>query len=324
MSKEDILYYSRQDVIGPLDPWFEHKVDDLVDRHIFPNFNEIQDTGFKLEQELKNYKKTYNIKTAIVGLSGGVDSALTAAMFKNAGWDVHAVLLPIHQNPEETKRALETADALKIKHIQIDLTKTFDKLIKDFKEFDDDIQDKKNKIRSGNLRVRLRMMTLYNLASKYHGLVASTDNFSELAAGFWTLHGDVGDLAPIQSLSKSWEVPRLADNCGIPRSTVFATPTDGLGISKGDEDQFGFSYLEFDSVLLTLCHSGQTFKDLSDIHQYLNTEDRLYDKVNTILARIKNSTFKRQNPCNLKHPALVDRYEGLFALDNCLKTTKIV
>jgi nicotinamide-nucleotide amidase len=161
------------------------------------------------------------------------------------------------------------------------------------------------------------MMTVYNEASARKGLVGSTDNFSELAAGFWTLHGDVGDVAPIQSLSKSWEVPKLAEVYKVPASTVFAKPTDGLGISDGDEAQFGFSYLEFDIVLLKLCRLiGSPTRQ--KMIEYLELPDSDLPVVNKILDRIKGSTFKRQNPYNLEHPLQQDRYAGLRTLDRNL------
>lgn len=320
MLKSDILYYSRQDSLGNLDPYFEKLLDDLIDREIYPNVNVLQQTGTEIEKELQNYKKLHNLDTVVIGLSGGVDSALTAAIFKNAGWNVKPVLLPIHQNPVETERALQTAKTLGLESEVIDLTHTFDRLIRDVKAYDKNIE--KDRIRSGNIRVRLRMMTLYNLASKYRGLVASTDNFSELAAGFWTLHGDVGDLAPIQSLCKSWEVPKLAEYYGIPDNTVMAKPTDGLGISAGDEDQFGFSYLEFDLILLTLC-SGLHPYTLANITSQLAIPKHLEPKVNAILKRIKNSVYKRTNPCNIKHPYQTTRFSGLADLDNCLLTSAL-
>jgi len=315
MLKSDVLYYSRQDSLGNLDPYFEKLLDDLIDKEIYPNVNVLQQTGTEIEKELQNYRKLHTLDTAVIGLSGGVDSALTAAIFKNAGWNVKPVLLPIHQNPVETERALQTAKALGLESEVIDLTHTFDRILKDVKTYDTNID--KDRIRSGNIRVRLRMMTLYNLASKYRGLVASTDNFSELAAGFWTLHGDVGDLAPIQSLCKSWEVPKLAEYYGVPNNTVMAKPTDGLGISAGDEDQFGFSYLELDLVLLTLCSGLQPYT-FENIFYNLNVPAHLESKVHAILKRIKNSAFKRNNPCNIKHPYQTNRFSGLGDLDSCL------
>ena len=249
-------------------------------------------------------------------MSGGVDSALTAAMFQAAGWQVKGLVLPIHQNARETKRGIEACNVLGIDWQQIDLSDVYDNLLAAFAEHDDSINNKNQALRRGNLRVRLRMMTIYNHASKLKGLVASTDNFSELAAGFWTLHGDVGDLAPIQSLNKSWEVPKLAEIYNVPVSTVFATPTDGLGISAGDEDQFGFSYLEFDIVLLSaiqriVLNREKLVTDLAVPKQDL-------DRVNRCLDRVKNSAFKRKNPYNILHPAQDNRYPGLAEIDLAL------
>jgi NAD+ synthetase len=153
----------------------------------------------------------------------------------------------------------------------------------------------------------LRMMALYNLASNNGGIVASTDNFSELAAGFWTLHGDVGDVAPIQSLTKSWEVPLVAEELGVPSSIINAVPTDGLGISESDEDQLGVSYLEFDVAVL-----GLTTKLLSNTEEMTTTDKR---KMQIIQNRLLSSAYKRKNPYNLVHPYFTDRFEQLELID---------
>jgi nicotinamide-nucleotide amidase len=209
---------------------------------------------------------------------------------------------------------------LGIAHKHIDLTSTYDTLLASVKSHDYKIVSDSEALRRGNLRVRLRMMTVYNEASAIKGLVGSTDNFSELAAGFWTLHGDVGDLAPIQSLNKSWEVPKLAEMYGVTDDTVFAKPTDGLGISDGDEAQFGFSYLEFDIVLMKLCQNiNATTRE--EILDYLDPATEDIETVSKILNRIKGSTFKRQNPYNLEHPLQSNRYIGLKSIDKSLWNT---
>lgn len=315
--KQEIMRYSRQENMQPLSHWFENTLDDLITDGSYSDLNTLEDTGQKLTSGLIAYAKKYNIHNVALGMSGGVDSALTAALFKSAGWAVTGVTMPIHQNPEETERGIEACKALGIKHVHVDLTKPYDDLLDSVRAWDNDIDDAGHIIRRANLRVRLRMMTVYNVASSIKGLVGSTDNFSELAAGFWTLHGDVGDLAPIQSLNKSWEVPKLAEVYGVPASTVFATPTDGLGISKGDEDQFGFSYLEFDIVLMKLCQLAEG-RDRAGLLEYLAPPAGDLDKVNRILDRIKGSTFKRSNPYNLEHPQQTNRYIGLRAVDNSL------
>lgn len=316
--KEEILRYSRQEKMQPLTNWFNSVLDELIAEGTYPDVNALEDIGYKIVQGLKKYAKTYNINTAVIGMSGGVDSALTAALFKTADWHVLGVTMPIHQRQEETDRGIEACKALGINHKHIDLTDQFEQLMEHVSTYDPTLIDPENAIRRGNLRVRSRMITLYNLASLHKGLVASTDNFSELAAGFWTLHGDVGDLAPIQSLIKSWEVPKLAELYSVPDSTVFATPTDGLGISSGDEDQFGFSYLEFDTVIMKLCQADRELSNRQTMLDYLQVPDIDLPRVNKILDRIQLSSFKRQNPYNLPHPLQNNRYLGLQNVDKTL------
>lgn len=313
---QEILRYSRQDHGISLSNWFENQLDSLIDRGIFLDLNALEDSGQKIISALIDYSKKYKINSVVLGMSGGVDSALTAALFKAAGWQVTGLVLPIHQNPEETARGLEACEQLGIEYKIVDLTDTYEALLKSFIKHDKTLKDEKENLRRGNLRVRLRMMTVYNEAARQRGLVGSTDNFSELAAGFWTLHGDVGDLAPIQSLVKSWEVPRLAEIYGVPSATVFATPTDGLGISKGDEDQFGFSYLEFDIVLLTAIQRIVITREKLLIDLDVPQQDLA--RVNQILDRIKMSAFKRKNPYNIVHPLQDNRYPGLAEIDFAL------
>lgn len=315
--KQQILTYSRQETMTPLSAWFDSKLELLIDQGHYADLNTLEDTGQKLVQGLKDYSQKYNINNVAIGMSGGVDSALTAALFKQAGWTVTGVTMPIHQNPAETARGIETCKTLKLNHVHVDLTKPYDDLVKSISTWDPAINEAGHIIRRANLRVRLRMMTVYNVAASLRGLVGSTDNFSELAAGFWTLHGDVGDLAPIQSLSKSWEVPKLAEIYSVPASTVFAKPTDGLGISDGDEAQFGFSYLEFDIVLLMLCLNRE-IKTRQQALEYLLPGTADIAKVNRILDRIAGSTFKRTNPFNLPHPQDAERYIGLQNIDTAL------
>jgi nicotinamide-nucleotide amidase len=315
--KDQILQYSRQDTMQPLTPWFDAQLEDLVERNIYVDINSLDDIGRKLILGLRDYKAKYNINTVALGMSGGVDSALTAALFKSAGWNVVGVTMPIHQKKSETERGIEACRALGLEHKHVDLTASYDALLKSVAQHDPKIMNADQALRRGNLRVRLRMMTIYNEASARGGLVGSTDNFSELAAGFWTLHGDVGDLAPIQSLNKSWEVPKLAEVYGVPASTVFATPTDGLGISNGDEDQFGFSYLEFDIILMSIC-SKMSFVTTDQLLENLEVPDSESDRVSKILNRIRMSSFKRRNPFNLTHPLQPERYDGLATTDKAL------
>lgn len=321
--KEEIMAFSRQAKIAPLTPAFDTTLDQLITERVYLDEENLKFVGKLVVESLRDYRVRSGLETVVIGMSGGVDSALTAALFKAADWQVIGVTMPIHQKPEETQRGIAACQSLGIEHRHVDLTQTYDDLLANVRGYDADIDDAEHAVRRGNLRVRLRMLTVYNIASSVHGLVGSTDNFSELAAGFWTLHGDVGDLAPIQSLNKSWEVPKLAMMYGVPEDTVFATPTDGLGFSESDEAQFGFSYLEFDIVLhkcikLMIEDTSLTAEDLvNKVFPGINHHMDLL-KVVKIITRIKNSAFKRKNPYNILHPMQPDRTAGLDVLDGKL------
>lgn len=288
---------SRQENIGKLSPWFNHRLDDLIQTNYFISPNKILETIDKIVQELQAYSRINNINTVVIGMSGGVDSALTATLFKRASWNVFGVPLPINQNQEETDRALETIHSLKIDGSVIDLSSAYEDILRATSKYDKGIyfDNHQAKIRRGNLRARLRMMTLYNIASSVGGLVASTDNFSELMAGFWTLHGDVGDLAPIQMLNKSWEVPMMSRLIGVDESTWKATPTDGLGISAGDEAQLGCTYLEWDIMVETI----RSYRYINTIKETMQNDPHALNVLYTVTSRINKTRFKRNNPFNV-------------------------
>ena len=285
----------------------------LMEKEVYAdNIVELRDG---LVSDLKDYKQEYDIETVVIGMSGGIDSALTASLFRDAGYRVIGVTLPIEQHPDETMRGVEACEKLGIEHFQVDLTEQFKSMCESLSHLDarlsefEDESEKDTKIRRGNIRARLRMVTLYNLASLHKGFVASTDNFSELAAGFWTLHGDVGDVAPIQSLTKSWEVPAMAELQGVPEAIILAKPTDGLGVANGDEDQFGCSYLEFDIGLLSRCYGLDS----------LSNSERMKEVYNIVDSRVGSTTYKRINPSNLNHPTQPNRYDLLDNFDKKIR-----
>ena len=317
--KNVILEYNRKPQLSPA---FDKLLDGYIKDGKYMSIEKLQVLRNDIIQQLVSYANTYKISNVCVGISGGIDSALTASLFRDAGYHVIGVTMPINQIEEETDRGIETCQALGIDHRHIDLTEAYEQVIKQEFKLDAGLINKSvdSRIRKGNIRARLRMITLYNLAGASQGFVASTDNFSELAAGFWTLHGDVGDVSPIQSLSKSWEVPALAEMQGVPDSVVFAVPTDGLGVSSSDEDQFGFSYLEFDLALFKVLENvdGVEFENVvSDIVGFKDAKDKLI--VDRVIDRIKGTTYKRFNPYNLKHTFEKDRYDLLDKLDNQLR-----
>lgn len=323
--RASILDLSRQNRIGALSPWFSAELDARIQDGSFLNEDGLDEVSDKIVADLRAYRAQTGVETVVLGMSGGVDSALTAALFKRARYRVIGVTMPIHQDQAETDRGIEACRALDIEHQHIDLTNLYNGTLTNIGVLDEDLfsqyggASKATLIRRGNVRARLRMITLYNLASLYGGFVASTDNLSELAAGFWTLHGDVGDVAPIQSLWKSWEVPYLAKINGVPESTWRATPTDGLGIDSGDEAQLGASYLEWDLMVMAIHEIVQTLdpgESIATVAEVFNFDDaRASNVFISVVKRMGGSWFKRMNPVLLHHAhhsryAMIDEIDG--------------
>ena len=303
--KEQILGLSRQVRLWPLTQFFSDLLDKAIAAEHFPDPDQLLVLNDAIISTCASYRRQSQRNVVVLGMSGGIDSALTAALFQKAGYRVVGVTMPIHQEPAETERGVAACQALEIEHLHIDLSDLYDTALSTQTKIDPAIlhegDDKAVRIRRGNVRARLRMITVYNLASALHGIVASTDNFSELAAGFWTLHGDVGDFCPIQSLLKSWEVPYLARLNGVPEQIVEAVPTDGLGIDAGDEAQLGCSYLEWDLMVFALIHRLPVPEEEPRVPL-------------AVTQRMAATWHKRRNPIRVPHP-LEDRYQMLGDID---------
>ena len=208
---------------------------------------------------LKKYIKDSNLKTFVVGISGGIDSAVTSTLCAMTGIKTYTVIMPIHQNPLETDRGIEHCNWLKnnfnnTETVEINLTQAYETLISDIPE------NFKSDLSLANTRARIRMSTLYLIAGGSSGLVVGTGNkIEDFGVGFFTKYGDGGvDISPIGDLMKS-EVYQLGKDMNIVQSILKAKPTDGLWDDKRtDEDQLGVSY---DELEWAMNHNGELTDD---------------------------------------------------------------
>jgi NAD+ synthetase len=263
-----------------------------------------EDMYKNIQEELDNYLTRSNLKTLVLGVSGGIDSALCAALVKpvcdKKGVRLIGLSIPIIGNKKQEKKRAETIganfchefDVIKLSSLYETIKDTFRDNHKKYAE-----NDKAKKIRLGNIKARLRMIFLYDVAQASKGMVLSTDNYTEYLLGFWTLHGDVGDYGPFQNLWKTevyglaqWMVNNILTNGDQKKALqacIDAVPTDGLGITNSDLDQLECkTYAEVDQHLLSM------FFRPEDTTGWPSTEYL------AILKRHEASDFKRRNPYN--------------------------
>lgn len=199
---------------------------------------------------LKSYATNAGIKGFVIGISGGIDSAVTSTLCAKTGLDLLCLEMPIHQAENQETRATNHIDWLfknfdNVKRQAVDLTPVFDSLIMALPAVDNE-EDRFMSL--ANTRARLRMTTLYYFAALNGYLVTGTGNkVEDFGVGFYTKYGDGGvDLSPIADLLKT-EVYEVAKFLGINQEIVVAPPTDGLwGDNRTDEDQIGASYPELE------------------------------------------------------------------------------
>ena len=233
---------------------------------------------------LKDYADKAKVNGFVIGISGGVDSAVTSTLCAQTGLKVLCVEMPIHQAENQVSRGREHIDQLKkrfpnVSEIKTDLTATFDAFKNTVPVTDNDA---KVSLSLANTRARLRMTSLYYLAGIHGLLVAGTGNkVEDFGVGFYTKYGDGGvDLSPIADLMKS-DVYALGEYLAIPSSILTAAPTDGLfGDNRTDEDQLGASYDELewamdedDAGSTTDQFSGRE-KTVFEIYKRLNTNNK--------------------------------------------------
>ncbi len=231
---------------------------------------------------LRDYALNAKMKGFVIGVSGGIDSAVTSTLCARTGLELLCLEMPIHQAPSQVSRALNHIEWLQsnykdVSMIKVNLTPIFDSFIAAMPT----VENEESRFMSlANTRARLRMTSLYYFAALRSYLVAGTGNkVEDFGVGFYTKYGDGGvDLSPIADLMKS-EVYELARYLGINQEIIDAAPTDGLwGDDRTDEDQIGASYDELEWAMKMQAEG----KTASDFQGREETVFKLYNRLNTI------------------------------------------
>ena len=260
-----------------------------------------------IRQELKNYIIENNIKSLVLGISGGIDSTLCAILAKPICDEIGIPLigrsLPTSSNSNgENSRAKSVGEYFCTDFKEVEIQTSFDALHLMVNEDDSPIRP----IQNGNIKARTRMIYLYDLASVNGGLVLSTDNWTEYLIGFFTIFGDQGDFGMIQELWKT-EVYEMSEWIMINEhspyskesytisSCIDADATDGLGISETDLDQILPKWKG---------NSKSGYKEVDNIlKKYL--ENKFDGNDNPVIQRHLKTEYKRNHPVIIKRNTLL-------------------
>ena len=268
-----------------------------------------------LVRGIKDYLKKCNLRTMVLGLSGGLDSTVCAALcsiaakeLREEGYEAELIGASL---PCSTNQKVEVSNALRCRSFcdrfyEENLEEAYQVMLNSCEH---NQETESTPISRGNIKARLRMIYLYNLASLYRGIVIDTDNLTECLLGFWTIHGDEGDLNPIGCLWKT-EVYLLAENLAeilikngekedsdrvlALKEAIGMVPTDGNGVKAGgDLAQIapGHTYADVDDILMS------TFLVGSDRKTKFNELREAYggETVDMVLKRKESSAFKRKH-----------------------------
>ena len=209
-----------------------------------------QELKERIVKWIKDYADENKIQSLVVGVSGGIDSAVVSTLCAETGLPTFPLGMPIHQDSDQESLsdfhlAWLEKKYKNVKTLKFNLTKVFEKFKEALEEYSHD------DLALANSRSRIRMTTLYQIAGKYNGMVVGTGNkVEDYGVGFFTKYGDGGvDIAPIADIYKS-EVWELGRHLGVNEKIIEASPTDGLWDDKRtDEDQLGASYAQLEEAM---------------------------------------------------------------------------
>ena len=197
---------------------------------------------------LQDYKESCHAKGYVLGLSGGVDSSLVAALAKRAVGkeNLMCIMMPIDSHPSDLEDAKKVAEALDLRYVVLDGSNSYHETLKEFERQGLSL----DKMSQSNLKVRIRMTMLYAYGQTNGYLVLGTDNMDERYTGYFTKYGDgAADVLPIVYLTKG-EVVEASKLMGVPAFLAERTPSAGLFEGQTDEKEMGVTYKDLDHFLL--------------------------------------------------------------------------
>ena len=216
---------------------------------------------FDIDKWIKDYYYFHGIQSLVVGVSGGIDSAVVSTLCAKTELPTYVVRMPLESSHQNTRLSDLHAQQLAEKYdnvtnVQIELSSVYDSLLHSINWWSEAQHfDKKeftsNELANANTKSRLRMVTLYQIAGAKNGIVVGTGNkVEDYGIGFYTKYGDGGvDIAPIADLYKT-EVRELGWHLGVMDEIIDAKPTDGLWEDgRSDEDQIGATYAQLEEAM---------------------------------------------------------------------------
>lgn len=203
----------------------------------------------KISEWITEQVREAGLAGAVVGLSGGIDSATTAALCARAlPGHTLGLIMPCYSDPQDVEDGRLVASELGIDSREVNLDTGYDALLSSLREAQGQAQTE-DKLAAANLKPRLRMATLYYFANLNHYMVVGTGNRSELVTGYFTKYGDGGvDIEPLGNLSKQ-EVYEVARWLGIPQRIIDRPPSAGLWAGQTDESEMGVTYDDIEKYL---------------------------------------------------------------------------
>ncbi|MFX0071633.1 MAG: NAD+ synthase [Candidatus Hermodarchaeota archaeon] len=236
--------------------------------------------AIEIQSWVKNYVENANAKGVVIGLSGGIDSAVTTALCVNAlgKENVLGLGLPIESISQDLEDAKLIANYLGISFLELDLSPVYKALLQILPN-----ETKSNQIATANIKPRLRMTTIYSIGQSKGYLVGGTGNRPEIAIGYFTKYGDGGvDFEPLASLYKC-EVREIAKILGIPEKIITKSPSAGLWQGQTDESEIGMTYDLLDEILYRIDH-------------YLDLNDLNAESVKKVINMMESAEHKNEMP----------------------------